>query len=101
MRLVLDRSDREDVRLHQPRCDNASAVGLRGYMDNTIPSRCYAFTMFLRVRRKFFEIITFPNNGNRAWFYALMLCTTRTQVSCGRYKSYCLQHVILWFSGIV
>ena len=38
----LDRLDREDVRLHQPRCDNASAVGLRGYVDNTLPSRCYA-----------------------------------------------------------
>ena len=30
---VLDRSGREDVRLHQPRCHNASAFGLRGYMD--------------------------------------------------------------------
>ena len=39
---VLDRSGREDVRLHQPRCDNASAVGLRGYVDNTLPSHCYA-----------------------------------------------------------
>ena len=28
-----DRSDREDVRLHQPRCANASALGLRGYVD--------------------------------------------------------------------
>ena len=42
VRSVLDRSDREDVRLHQPRCDNAYAVGLRGYVDNTLPSRCYA-----------------------------------------------------------
>ena len=33
----LDRSDREDVRLHQPRCDNATAVGLRGYVDYTLP----------------------------------------------------------------
>ena len=57
----LDRSDREDVRLHQPRCHNASAYGLRGYMDNTLPSRCYAITMILRVRRNFFEITTFPN----------------------------------------
>ena len=56
----------------------------------TLPSRCYAITMILRVRRNFFEITTFPNNGIRAWFYALMLCTSRTQVSCGRYKSYCL-----------
>ena len=59
----LDRSDHEDVRLHQPRCHNASAYGLRGYMDNTLPSRCYAITMILRVRRKFFEITTFPNSG--------------------------------------
>ena len=42
---VLDRSGHEDVRLHQPRCDNASAVGLRGYVDNTLPSRCYASMM--------------------------------------------------------
>ena len=34
---VLDRSGREDVRLHQPRCHNASAVGLRGYIDHTLP----------------------------------------------------------------
>ena len=39
---VLDRSGREDVRLHQPRCANASAFGLRGYVDNTLPSRCCA-----------------------------------------------------------
>ena len=57
MRSVLDRSDREYVRLHQPRCANASAFGLRGYVDNTLP----CITMILRVRRKFFEITTFPN----------------------------------------
>ena len=70
MHSVLDRSDREDVRLHQPRCANASAYGLRGYVDNTLPSRCYAITMILRVRRKLFEITTFPNSGIRARFYA-------------------------------
>ena len=59
----LDRSDREDVRLHQPRCANASAYGLRGYVDNTLPSRCYAITMILRVHRNFFEITTFPNTS--------------------------------------
>ena len=66
----LDRSDREDVRLHEPRCHNASAYGLRGYMDNTLSSLCYAITMILRVRRNFFEITTFPNSGIRARFYA-------------------------------
>ena len=34
-----DQSDREDVRLHQPRCHNTSAFGLRGYVDTTLPSR--------------------------------------------------------------
>ena len=38
----LDRSDREGIRLHQSRSHNASAYGLRGYVDDTLPSRCYA-----------------------------------------------------------
>ena len=38
----LDRSDREDVRLLHLRCVNASVAGLRGYVENTLPSRCYA-----------------------------------------------------------
>ena len=38
----LDRLDREDVQLHQPRQPNASAFGLRGYIDTLSPSRCYA-----------------------------------------------------------
>ena len=62
----LDRLDREDVRLHQPRCDNASAYGLRGYVDNTLLSRCYVITMILHVRRNFFEITTLPSSGIRA-----------------------------------
>ena len=37
MRSVLDRSDREDVQLHQPRCANASAFGLQGYVDTLSP----------------------------------------------------------------
>ena len=32
-----------------------------GYVDNTLPSLLY-ITMILRVRRKFFEITTFPNS---------------------------------------
>ena len=34
---VLDWSGREDERLHQPRCANASAFGLRGYVDTLSP----------------------------------------------------------------
>ena len=64
MRSVLDRSDQEDVRLHQPRCANASAFGLRGYVDNNLPSRCYASPRWiLRVRRIFFKITVLPNSG--------------------------------------
>ena len=37
-----------------------------GTWTNTLPFRCYAITMILRVRRKFFEITTFPNSGIRA-----------------------------------
>ena len=37
VRLILDRLDREDVRLHQPRCANTSAFGLRGYVDTLSP----------------------------------------------------------------
>ena len=33
----LDRSDREDVRLHELRCANASAFGLRGYVGTLSP----------------------------------------------------------------
>ena len=89
MHSVLDRSDHEDVRLHQPCCANASAFGLRGTWTHS-PLSLLCITMILRVRRIFFEITMFPNSGIRARFYALMLCTSRTQVSCGRYKSYCL-----------
>ena len=66
---VLDRSGLEDVRLHQPRCHNASAIDLQGYVDHTLPS-LLCITMILRVRRNFFEITMFPNSGIRAWFYA-------------------------------
>ena len=60
--LVLDRSGREDVRLHQP---NASVVDLLGYVDHTLPS-LLCITMILRVRRNFFEITTLPSSGIRA-----------------------------------
>ena len=37
------------------------------------PLSLLCITMILHVRRNFFEIITFPNSGIRARFYALML----------------------------
>ena len=64
VRLVLDRSGREDVRLHQPRCANASAFGLRGYVDTLFPlvdmhlldRSCVLVGNFLKLHA------TFPNN---------------------------------------
>ena len=67
MRSVLDRPDHEDVRLHKLRCANASAFGLRGYVD-TLSPLVAMHHMILRVRRNFFEITTFPNSGIRARF---------------------------------
>ena len=34
--------------------------GLRGYVDNTLPSRCYIITMILRVRRKILKLLRYP-----------------------------------------
>ena len=62
---VLDRLDREDVRLHQPRCHSASSYGLRGYVDEHSPLSLLCITMILRVRREIFEITTFPNREMR------------------------------------
>ena len=47
--------------------------GLRGYVDNTLPSCCYAITMILRVLRKFFEITTFPNIMCQVLFKAKLI----------------------------
>ena len=70
---VLDRLDREDVRLLPLRRVIASAVGLRWVRRQHSPLSLLCITMILRVRRNFFEITTFPNSGVRARFYALML----------------------------
>ena len=58
---MLGSVDQEDVRLHQPCCHNASAYGLRGYIDNTLPSRCYASPLSCVCVGFFFEITAFPN----------------------------------------
>ena len=74
MRSVLDRSDREDVRLHQPRCANASAFGLRGYVDTLSPlvamhlldRSCVIVGFFLKLLRS-------PTVASEPRFYMLML----------------------------
>ena len=69
---VLDRLDREDVRLLPLRRVIASAVGLRWVRRQYSPLVAMHH-MILRVRRKFFQITTKPNSGIRARLFMLML----------------------------
>ena len=92
----LDRSSRDLIELNvcrTRRCRTfGTGIGQIGktydyflYIASTLPLRStrvrrqhsplslLCITMILRVRRKFFEITTFPNSGIRARFYALML----------------------------
>ena len=69
---VLDRLDREDVRLLPLRRVIASAVGLRWVRRQYSPLVAMHH-MILCVRRKIFEITTKPNIGIRAWLLMLML----------------------------
>ena len=76
MHSVLDRSDRQDVRLHQPRCDNASAVGLRGYVDNTLLPLVARLLhrLILVMRRIFLNFYYVPQQWYQSQvFYGLML----------------------------
>ena len=59
----LDRSDREDVRLHQPRCANAFAFGLRGYVDSLSPViAMHVLDRSCVIVGKFFEILRSPTH---------------------------------------
>ena len=42
--------------------------GLRGYVDNTLPSRCYAINMILRVRRKILKLLRSPTVASEPGF---------------------------------
>ena len=75
--------------------------GLRGYADNTLPSRCYVITMVLRVRRKFLKLLRSLTVASEPGLCVDVICTSRTQVSCGDTSHTAYQHVILWFSSIV
>ena len=64
---VLDRLDREDVRLHQPHFITLPLSVYEGTWTDS-PHSLLCITMILRVRRNFFEITTIPNSGIRARF---------------------------------
>ena len=61
VRSVLDRSDREDVRLHKPRCAKHFRLWCMRVHGQHSPLSLLCITMILRVRRNFFEITTCPN----------------------------------------
>ena len=63
---VLDWLDREDVRLLPLCCVNASAVGLCGYVDSTLPSRCYASPWIDNCMCV--EFFGFPCNVFQQWY---------------------------------
>ena len=69
---VLDRLDREDVRLLPLHRVIASAVGLRWVRRQHSPLVAMHH-MILCARRKIFEITTKPNSGIRARLLMLML----------------------------
>ena len=67
MCLVLDRSDREDVRLHQLRCANASAFSKRVHGQHS-PLSLLCITMILRVRRNFLKLLRSPTVASEPGF---------------------------------
>ena len=96
MRSVLDRSDHEDVRLHQPLCASASAFGLRGYGDTLSPlvamhhldGSCVCVGIL-------FEITAFPTVASEPGLCVDVICTSRTQRVMGDNSHTAYQHVIL------
>ena len=54
------------------------------------PLSLLCITMICVCVGNFFKLLRSPTVALEPKFYALMLCMSRTQVSCGRYKSYCL-----------
>ena len=67
MRSVLDRLDRKDIRLHQSRYLNASAFGLRGYVDTlSLLVAMHHLDRSCVIVGFFFEITAFPNSSIQA-----------------------------------
>ena len=54
------------------------------------PLSLLCITMILRVDRKFLKLLHSPTLASEPGLCVDVICTSRTQVSCGRYKSYCL-----------
>ena len=80
MRSVLDRSDREDVRLHQPRCANASTFVLRGYVDTLSPLiAMHHLDRSCVVVRNFLRLPHSPTVASELGLCVDVICMSRTQ----------------------
>ena len=96
MRSVLDRLDREDVRLHQPRYLTLPLSVYEGTWITLSPSRFYASPRWiLRVHRIFFEITAFPTVASEPGLCLDVICTSRAQRVVGDNSHAAYQHVIL------
>ena len=54
------------------------------------PRSLLCITMFLHVRRKILKLLRSPTMVSEPGLCVDVISPSRTQVSCGRYKSYCL-----------
>ena len=54
------------------------------------PLSLLCITMILCVRRKFLKLLRSPTVASEPGLCVDVIFTSRTQVSCGQYKSYCL-----------
>ena len=68
VRSVLDRSDREDVRLHQPRCVKRFRYRSMRVRGQHSPLLLLCITMILRVRRKFLKLLRSPTVASEPGF---------------------------------
>ena len=91
VRSVLDRSDLEDVRLYQPCCHNASAFGLRGYMDTlSLLVAMHHLGRSCVIVGNFLKLPCSPTVASEPGLCVDVICTSRTQRVVGDNKSYCL-----------
>ena len=80
---------------------NASAYGLPGYVDNTLPARCYASPWSCVCVGIFLKLPHSPTVASEPGLCIDVICTSRIQRVVGDSSHIAYQHVILWFRGIV
>ena len=67
----------------KPHCHNASTYGLWGYVDNTLPSCCYASPWSCVCIGIFLKLLRSPTVASEPGLCVEVICMSRTQRSCG------------------